>query len=184
MFWAMGGWKIEGELPKDIHKYVIAVAHHTSNWDFPLGVAFKFVTRIEIRYFAKHSLFFWPLGVVMRTFGGLPIERTKSGNRVQQMADQITASDHFILAIAPEGTRSKVQRWKTGFYHIAKTAGVPIIPIAFNYRDKVVAVGEPMMPSDDMKQDLLSLHHFFADRPGKFPELGCNDPIDHPELYD
>ena len=116
----LGGWKIEGNLPDNINKYVIIVAHHTSNWDFIIGVAVKLIIRVRARFFAKHSLFSWPMGVMMRSLGGIPIERDKSINRVDQAVEEINNSDNFILIIAPEGTRSKVQRWKTGFYHIAR----------------------------------------------------------------
>ena len=118
VLWLLGGWKIEGNLPEHLNKYVIIVAHHTSNWDFVIGVAVKLVTRIRVRFFAKLSLFFWPLGFLMRRLGGIPIERDKSINRVDQAIAEINSSEHFVLVIAPEGTRSKVQKWKNRFFTI------------------------------------------------------------------
>lgn len=183
VLWLLGGWRIEGNLPESINKYVIIVAHHTSNWDFVVGVAVKLITRIRVRFFAKHSLFFWPLGILMRRLGGIPIERDKSINRVGQAIDEIKQSDHFVLVIAPEGTRSKVQRWKTGFYHIARGANVPIVPIAFDFRDRKVIIGDPMNMLGEMPTDFHNMHEFFLPHPGKHPELGCNGPFDTPDIY-
>lgn len=179
----MGGWKIEGSLPEHINKYVIIVAHHTSNWDFIIGVAVKLILRIRTRFFAKHSLFFWPLGVLMRGLGGIPIEREKSINRVEQVIEEIKRSDHFMLIIAPEGTRSKVQRWKTGFYHIACGADIPVVPIAFDFRDKKVIIGAPMAMTGDIPEDFKTMHEFFMPYPGKHPELGCDGPFETPDIY-
>ncbi len=179
----LGGWKIEGNLPDNINKYVIIVAHHTSNWDFIIGVAVKLIIRVRARFFAKHSLFSWPMGVMMRSLGGIPIERDKSINRVDQAVEEINNSDNFILIIAPEGTRSKVQRWKTGFYHIARGADIPVVPIAFDFQAKKVVMGEPMTMSGDMSKDFAKMHEFFLPYPGKHPELGCNEPFDNPDVY-
>lgn len=179
----LGGWKIVGSLPDNVNKYVIIVAHHTSNWDFIVGVAVKLILRLKARYFAKHSLFFWPLGVIMRALGGIPIERDKSINRVDQAVDEINNSDNFVLIIAPEGTRSKVQRWKTGFYHIARGADIPVVPIAFDFQAKEIVIGEPMAMSGDMPEDFGKMHKFFQPYPGKHPELCCNEPIDNPDIY-
>ena len=183
VLWLLGGWKIEGNLPENLNKYVIIVAHHTSNWDFVVGVAVKLITRIRVRFFAKHSLFFWPLGVLMRRLGGIPIERDKSINRVDQAIAEIKSSEHFVLVIAPEGTRSKVQRWKTGFYHIANGANVPVVPIAFDFRDKKIIIGSPMSMSGDTPTDFEKMHEFFLSHPGKHPELGCDGPFETPNIY-
>ncbi len=179
----MGGWKIVGSLPDNINKYVIIVAHHTSNWDFAIGVAVKLILRLRARFFAKHSLFFWPAGVIMRALGGIAIERDKSINRVDQAVEEIKNSNNFVLIIAPEGTRSKVQRWKTGFYHIARGADIPVVPIAFDFRAKEVVIGAAMTMSGDMPEDFTNMHEFFLPYPGKHPESGCNGPFDNPDIY-
>ena len=183
VFWLLGGWKIEGNLPQNTNKYVIIAAHHTSNWDFVVGVAFKLITRLHARFFAKHSLFFWPLSTLMRSLGGMPIERDKSINRVDQAVQEFNSSDNFVLVIAPEGTRSKVSRWKTGFYHIALGAKVPVVPIAFNFCDKKIVVGEPIHLCGDLPTDFATMHEFFLPYPGKNPELGCNGPFEKPDVY-
>ncbi|WP_419833383.1 lysophospholipid acyltransferase family protein [Endozoicomonas atrinae] len=179
----LGGWKIEGNLPENLNKYVIIVAHHTSNWDFVIGVAVKLITRIRVRFFAKHSLFVWPLGILMRRLGGIPIERDKSINRVDQAITEIKSSEHFVLVIAPEGTRSKVQKWKTGFYHIANGANVPVVPIAFDFQQRKVIMGSPMSLTGNIPSDFERMHEFFLSHPGKHPELGCDGPFETPNIY-
>ncbi|WP_238593688.1 lysophospholipid acyltransferase family protein [Endozoicomonas atrinae] len=179
----LGGWKIEGNLPENLNKYVIIVAHHTSNWDFVIGVAVKLITRIRVRFFAKHSLFVWPLGILMRRLGGIPIERDKSINRVDQAITEIKSSEHFVLVIAPEGTRSKVQKWKTGFYHIANGANVPVVPIAFDFQKRKVIMGSPMSLTGNIPSDFERMHEFFLSHPGKHPELGCDGPFETPNIY-
>ena len=119
----------------------------------------------------------------MRAMGGVPIERSKSGNRVQQMMDTIRESEHFVLVIAPEGTRSKVERWKTGFYHIACGANVPVVPVSFDFATKKVIFGSPMDMAGDAVTDFKAMHEFFLPYKGKNPEWSCNDPAEHPEVY-
>ena len=135
VFWLLGGWKLAGEIPR-INKCVIIVAHHTSNWDFVVGIAAKLILGLKIRYFAKHTLFKPPLGWLMKGLGGIAIKRDRSINRVEQQAQAIRDADNFVLIITPEGTRSKVERWKTGFYHIARKADVPIVPCAFDFENR------------------------------------------------
>ena len=180
---AMGGWKIEGDMPRDVRKFIIIAADHTSNWDFPVGMAVKWYLGLKARFFAKHSLFFWPLGILMRSLGGVPIERSRSGNRVQDAIDEIDKADNFVLVIAPEGTRSKVTRWKTGFYHIARGANIPVVPVGFDFTNKKVVIGEPMDMSGDIKNDFQMMHRFFVPYEGRHPELGCKEPAENPEIY-
>lgn len=173
----LGGWTVAGRLPEK-RKYLIIAAHHTSNWDFVVGVAVKLILGLQLRFFAKHSLFFWPLGALMRSFGGIPIKRDESLNRVDASVREIRKADNFVLAITPEGTRSKVQRWKTGFYHIAKGAGIPIIPVAFDFANKKVVFGKPFELTDDKEHDIREMHRFFLDFEPKHPELACHGPFE------
>ena len=175
--WLMGGWKLEGELPR-IDKYVVIVAHHTSNWDFVVGAATKLILRLKIRFFGKHTLFYPPLGWLMRSLGGVAIERHKSINRVEQSAEEIRKADNFVLVITPEGTRSRVQRWKTGFYHIARSADIPIVPVSFDFGNKRVVFGEPMTMTGDQEHDFREMHRFFLAFEPKHPERGCNGPFE------
>ena len=179
----MGGWKIEGDMPRDISKFIIIAADHTSNWDFVVGMAVKWSLGLKAGFFAKHSLFFWPLGVLMRALGGVPIERSRTGNRVQDAVDEINKTDNFVLVIAPEGTRSKVARWKTGFYHIARGADIPVVPVGFDFTKKKVVIGHPMGMTGDIKKDFQKMHQFFVPFEGRYPELGCNEPAENPEVY-
>ena len=116
------GWRIEGALPP-LDKFVVIGAHHTSNWDFMLFLAAKFVLRLNARWFAKHTLFRWPFGGLLRRWGGIPIQRHLKLNTVEQAVQAFRDSREMILIISPEGTRKKVERWKMGFYHIARGAG-------------------------------------------------------------
>ena len=173
----LGNWSIEGR-PPAVRKYVIIVAHHTSNWDFVIGVAVKLILGLKLQFFAKHSLFFWPLGILMRSFGGVPIKRNESLNRVDASIEQIRKADEFVLVITPEGTRSKVDRWKTGFYHIAKGADIPIIPVAFDFGNRKVVFGSPARITDDKDHDIIEMHRFFLPYKPRHPELACNGPFE------
>ena len=173
----LGGWTIEGRPPEE-KKYLLIAAHHTSNWDFVIGVAVKLALGLQLRFFAKHSLFFFPLGVLMRSFGGVAIKRDESLNRVDASINEIKKSDRFVLVITPEGTRSKVDRWKTGFYHIAKGADIPIASVAFDFQKKKVVFGKPFQLTDDKENDIREMHRYFLDFEPKFPELACHGPFE------
>lgn len=163
------GWKFEGALP-DEPKFVIIVAPHTSNWDFPLGVAALFSLGFRVSFMGKHSIFKWPLGPAMRWLGGIPVERSVSKDRVAETIAAFNSSDKLILVIAPEGTRKKVDRWKTGFYHVAHGAGVPIVPIAFDFGVRTISIGDPFRTTGDLDADLSAIKEFFRGRIGKHPE--------------
>lgn len=167
------GWKIEGKLPYDLRKYIVAVAPHTSNWDFPLGVMARSILHIEDAHFlGKNSLFKPPFGWFFRWLGGYPVDRSSSHDVVQQVVDIFNAHDDFILGLAPEGTRKKVDKLRTGFYYIAKGAHVPIVPVGFDFSKKRVVIGSPMMPSDNFDGDMITLLTFYRKMKGKNPELG------------
>ena len=169
------GWKINGHFPPGLNKYIVAVAPHTSNWDFFVGVAARSILRMQnARFLGKSSLFRPPLGWLFRSLGGYPVDRAKHSDVVEHVADIFRKEDHFILALAPEGTRKKVDKLRTGFYYIARKAGVPIIPCGFDYKKKEVVLGEPFYPSDDVQKDIDSLTSFFSKITGKNPELGIN----------
>lgn len=167
------GWKIHGQFPPELKKYIVAVAPHTSNWDFLVGVAARSILRMrKIKYVAKSQLFKAPFGWIFRKLGGYPIERSSSNDMVKQVINLFNTNDHFILAITPEGTRKKVDKLKTGFYYIAKGAHVPIIPVGFDFKRKEVILGQPLYPSDDMQADFDQLYKFYSQITGKNPELG------------
>jgi len=157
----LSGWSICGDLPKDIRKYVIPFAPHTSNWDFFVGVMVRESMGIKGRFLGKQSLFKAPHGFIFRALGGIPVDRSSSRNMVEKIAETIQRSDEFILAIAPEGTRKKVTHWKTGFYYIAREADIPIIMAAMDYEHKEVRFSDPFYPTTDADADLVSIRAYF-----------------------
>ncbi|MEI2726166.1 MAG: lysophospholipid acyltransferase family protein [Verrucomicrobiota bacterium] len=157
----LAGWRIEGVFPAD-PKYVVIVAPHTSNWDFPLGVAVLFALELRISWLAKHSMFIPPFQHFFRWFGGIPINRSASHGVVRQCVRAFAAAPSLMLALAPEGTRKGVSQWKSGFYLIAVQAGVPILPVGFDYREHVVRVMPLFQPSGNLEQDLALIQAKFS----------------------
>lgn len=169
------GWKVNGHKP-DLKKYVIIVAPHTSNWDFFVGWGARNVIGFYPNFLAKKELFKIPLvGWFLSSIGGVPVDRKnkrKSTQLVQQVVDLYREREEFIMTITPEGTRSYSPKWKTGFYRIAKEAGVPIVKIGFDYATKTVFVDEPFYPSGDMDQEIEEIKDYFRQFKGKNPEEG------------
>ncbi len=166
------GWKIEGKLPHE-RKYIIAVAPHTSNWDFVIGVMARSILCItNARFLGKDSLFKPPFGWIFKAFGGYPVNRSKNQDMVQQVVAIFQAHDDFILALAPEGTRKKVAALRTGFYYISKYANVPIVPVGFDFSRKSVVLGEKFIPSGKPETDMEVLMSFYRSIRGKNPKWG------------
>jgi len=163
------GWRIEGELP-NLARFIVIGAHHTSNWDFVIFIAFKFVLRLNARWFGKHTLFRWPFGGLMRLWGGIAIRRDRQVNRVEQVVQAFREHPEFILVLSPEGTRKKVERWKMGFYHIAQGAGVPLVLAALDYQNKRVYIGPTFWPTGDEAADLRNILAFYRPFIPKKPE--------------
>lgn len=171
LFKAMG-WSVSGSMPQ-FKKYVIAIAPHTSWWDFVIGVLARSAIKIQhARYLGKSQLFRPPFGWIFRMLGGTPVDRTSPHDVVDQVAQKFNEHDEFVLALAPEGTRKKVERLRTGFYYIAKKARVPIVPVGFDFKRKLIVIGEPLFPSEDFDQDMETLLSFYRPIKGKIPELG------------
>ena len=157
----MIGWRVDGKLP-DIPKFVLIGAPHTSNWDFVLFLGVIFSLRANVRFMGKAEIFRPPIGAFFRYCGGVPVDRNKSTGLVEQMVQVCNGSEHFILTIAPEGTRHHVQEWKRGFYHIAKSAGIPIVIAIVDGRHKTVLIGQVFHPTADMEADMKTIQGFFA----------------------
>lgn len=168
------GWRITGRYPFEEPKVIIAVAPHTSNWDFPVGVMVKSALHIPANYLGKHTLFRPPFGVIFRWLGGIPVDRSKPGNNfVAATAEAFQREQRMHLVIAPEGTRKKVDRFKTGFYHISRLADVPICLCTFNWATKEVHFDPQLFrPTGDEEKDLQWLWNYFKDVPGANPEQG------------
>ena len=160
------GWRLVGGFP-DLPKFVIIVAPHSSNWDFPVGVAAKMALRLKVTFLAKNSLFSFPLGILMRALGGMPVDRSTSNDLVSGIVSEFARRDTLVLVVAPEGTRRKVERWKTGFYHIARGAAVPIVPVALDWGNRAVRIGQPFHTTGNTDADITELRAWYAEIRGR-----------------
>jgi 1-acyl-sn-glycerol-3-phosphate acyltransferase len=160
------GWTVEGEVP-NLPKFVVAVAPHTSNWDFVVGIAAMFALDLRIGYLSKHTLFRWPFGVFMRWTGGIPVDRSSRHGVVGESVTAFSRMERRILAIAPEGTRSRVGQFRSGFLQIARGAGVPVVLVALDYGERVVRFGPTFEPGEDIEADRRRTEAFFAPVRGK-----------------
>ena len=160
------GWRVEGEVP-NLPKFVIAVAPHTSNWDFVVGLAAMFALDLRIGYLGKHTLFRWPFGAIMRWTGGIPVDRTSPHGVVGESVAAFVQMDRRVLAIAPEGTRSQVRHFKSGFLQIARGARVPVVLASLDWAAKVVRLGPAFEPGEDVEADRRRTEAFFASVRGK-----------------
>ena len=172
---SLAGWRIEGEVPDRPH-LVVCVAPHTSNWDFVIGYAAKLALGVRAHWLGKHTLFRGPLGPILRAMGGIAVDRGAAHGVVAQAVAWFRREPQLLLGVAPEGTRRRVDRWKTGFYHIAREASVPIWPVALDWGARVVRLGAPLMPTGDEAADIESLHAFFRPVRGRIPERGFPRP--------
>lgn len=163
------GWSIEGELPSQ-PKLIMAVAPHTSNWDFFVGIAAMFSLQLKISFLGKASIFRWPVKSLLIAMGGIGVERSHSHGVVEQIVEKIKHSDSFILAIAPEGTRSKTTQWKTGFLHIAKQANIPVVPVSLDFAKKNIFFHPAVNITDDISQELIEFKQIFVDVCAKNPQ--------------
>jgi 1-acyl-sn-glycerol-3-phosphate acyltransferase len=160
------GWRMAGELP-NVAKMVVIAAPHSSNWDVVWGLLFKVGLRLDVHFIGKREAFFWPLGPLLRRFGGIAIDRKAAHGVVGAMRRQFETREGFWLAIAPEGTRKKVKEWKSGFWRIAREAGVPIQPVYFHYPERIVGFGPLFHPTDDADADMARIRAFYAPWQGK-----------------
>ena len=163
------GWKINGPFPS-VPKAVVIAAPHTSNWDFIIGIAAKFQLQLQIHWLGKDTLFRRPFAWLFQWLGGTPVRRSTPEGVVEQTVNLFKRHDQYLLGLSPEGTRKKVDQWKTGFYHIARGAGVPIVPVAFDYARKTILIGEPFLPSESMELHFAALRNFYSAVEGKFQQ--------------
>lgn len=163
------GWRLVGAPPPERH-YVVIAAPHTSNWDFPWTLLMAWASGMRIRWLGKHTLFRGPMGPIMRALGGVPVRRHLKEDRVAATARAFAESDALALLIPPEGTRSRTEHWRSGFYHIARTAEVPLVPTALDYGRRCGEIGEAFVPTGDVGADMDRLRAFYAGREGLFPE--------------
>lgn len=167
------GWRISGDLPA-APKGIVIVAPHTSNWDFLLGLACGYAAGLLSRwpygFYIKAVLFRGPLGTALRALGGIPIDRSAPHDAVRLGVERLGARGRYLLAITPEGTRRRTEHWRSGFYHIARSAGVPVVPVAFDYGRRECRIGPEYRLTGDMEADLEAFRRFYAGVTGRHPE--------------
>jgi 1-acyl-sn-glycerol-3-phosphate acyltransferase len=168
LLFRLSGWKTEGSVHQPA-RFVVIAAPHTSNWDAVIMVTAAYIFRVKLAWFLKDAAFFFPLGPIVRYFGGIPIDRTARRNVVGQAVERFQQSERLILAVPPEATRKKSAFWKTGFYHIARGAGVPIVLGYVDYRRKVAGLGPAFMPSGNIEADFRVFEQFYSAVTPRFP---------------
>lgn len=173
IYFKLLGWKLVGNtnFSKDELKKVIIIAvPHTSWHDFYIGLLIRKISGVKTNFVAKKELFKWPFGWYFRAVGGAALDRTSGQNKVQAIAKLFEDKDEFRLTLAPEGTRKKVDEWKTGFYYIAKAANVPIVMFTLDFKNKQNYISEPFYPTNDVEADFKFMKAFFKGVVGKVPE--------------
>ena len=168
-FLRVAGWKMEGGRPREA-RYVIIAAPHTSNWDMPFMLAMAFVYDIPVRWMGKHTLFEGPFGAFFRLMGGMPIVRHRAGGVVEQMVEHFENEPSLVLMVPAEGTRSHVDYWKSGFYHIARGADVPVCLSYLDFGKKVGGIGPMIRLSGDIRADMDKIRAFYEGKEGFCPE--------------
>ena len=162
----LAGWRLAGEFP-DVSKVVLIAAPHSSNWDAIIGLLFKIGVRLQVRFIGKREAFVWPLGPILRALGGIAIDRSAAHGVVEAIQHEFATHERFWIALAPEGTRKKVHKWKTGFWHMARAADVPILPIYFHYPQKIIGIGPLFRTSADLAADMARIREFYRPWQGK-----------------
>lgn len=168
------GWHVAGELPP-LPRFVLIVAPHTSNWDFPIGILAMLAINLRTTWFGKHTLFRFPFVRLLRWLGGEPIHRGTHQGAVATAIHHFRTREQWVLTLAPEGTRGHTEQWKTGFLKIAVTAAVPIVPVWFDYRTREVHLGAPITPPDDGPETLAAIRALFCPEMAKHPEQFAGD---------
>ena len=165
----IGGWEMVGELPAEKRAVVIA-APHTSNWDGFWALVYKVAVQLDIHFFAKRSLFWFPLNILLGALGGVPLDRKRAGSAVDQAIEMFSSNESYYFGLAPEGTRSRVDHWKSGFYRIAEGAEVPIVLGFLDYGKRQIGIGPTLRLSGDWHRDLDFCRDFYANIAGRWPE--------------
>jgi 1-acyl-sn-glycerol-3-phosphate acyltransferase len=169
IFLRINGWEFEGHRPA-ARRFVLIAAPHTSNWDLVYLLALGAVVGVKVNWMGKHQLFRGPIGWVMRRVGGVPVRRDRSNDLVSQMAVALERAPAMALTVPPEGTRDYVPFWKSGFYHIAQTARVPIVMGYLDYPRRRGGFGPELIPTGDLHQDMEEIRAFYADKTGRYPD--------------
>lgn len=162
------GWRIEGGIPED-RRFVLVCAPHTSRWDLWVTLLFSSAMGLRLHWLGKHTLFWWPSGLMLRTLGGIPIDRDGGQDAVRRIASRFSEGGSFVLAISPEGAKRWRPGWRSGFWHIARTAEVPIVLAALDWRHRVCRVGPAFQPGR-IEEDIERLRVALADVTPRHPD--------------
>jgi 1-acyl-sn-glycerol-3-phosphate acyltransferase len=160
------GWHVTGAFP-DERRLVIIAAPHSSGWDAVWGLLVKLALGLHIEFMGKQEIFWWPLGSLLRFFGGFPVNRRAAGGVVGELTARMRSHDDLWLVIAPEGTRRRVEKWKSGFWRVARDAGVPICCAAFHYPEKRIHIGRVFTATDDFEADHAAIRAWYRPYVGK-----------------
>jgi len=163
------GWHSDVSLPEE-KKFVLIGAPHTSNWDLPIALLCFWSVPIRLTWVAKKQLFVGPLNYIFRAMGGVPVDRSVHTGFIEQIAHQFSSRDEMIFGITPEGTRSRTEYWKTGFYYIALEAKVPICLAYVDFPSRTIGFGKIINPTGDIDKDFELIKTFYQDKTGKYPE--------------
>ena len=164
------GWKVEGAVPDDLKRMVMVAAPHTSNWDYPIAILAFMVIGIRMRYFIKDTYTKPPLGFIFKALGAIGVNRSRRSNLTQYAVELLNESEEMVILVPAEGTRGRVEKWKTGFYHIAIEAKVPIVLGYVNYENKIAGIGPVYYPTGDFETDMNHIQQFYEDKAGRFPD--------------
>lgn len=169
LFYKVFGWskKIDVDIPR---KGILCVAPHTTNWDFIWGQLFMRAEGMHCGFLMKQEWFFWPLGALFRSWGGVPVARNSKHSLTEQLSEQMKLADRLLLCITPEGTRQRNPKWKRGFYYIALNARVPILLFGIDYERKLVQCTKLFEPTGNVEEDMKEIKQYFAQFKGKYPE--------------
>ena len=173
------GWKLKGSIPNHLPKKLYVVIPHTSNWDFPVGIMLKYGWKMEVGFIAKSSLFKWPFAWFFTALGGIPVDRKKSRGFIESVVNVIKERERFSTAIAPEGTRGKVKKLKTGFFHIARLADIPLVYVKFDWGNKIVDFAEPRNVYSSIDEELDFINQYYKGTVGRIPENSYGYPIEN-----
>lgn len=162
----LGGWQMRGEFPSE-HRLMIIVAPHSSGWDAIWGLLMKIALGVDIAFMAKAELFRGPIGWVLRRLGGFPVNRSSTAGVVEQVAERYRSRGTLWVALAPEGTRRRVEQWKSGFWRIARAAEVPVLCVYFHYPEKVIGIGPLLQMSESLDEDMARIREYYRPWMGK-----------------
>lgn len=165
----LGGWTAVGKVP-DLHKAVLIAAPHTSNWDGFWAIVYKIHVGLDLRWFVKDTMFWFPMSALLRSFGAIPLDRKRAKSAVTEAIAAFDDNEYFYFGLAPEGTRSKTKGWKSGFYRIAEGANVPVVIGFLDYGQRRLGIGPAVTLTGDKQVDMGILHSYYSSISGRWPD--------------